>query len=276
MENTNIVDGLSVFEKVSVNDGIKKLKEACEAYSKELKKSEYRINFSDGEEIRFRFFDINLSHLLGVDYKSFYHESIKSISEKILDIDVSKVNSYELLSRIILYIDDIAKHDFQYPNTQLLNYNQIKYKSIAFLHIYKKFLEFNFGCIDFDVNVYNTINNQSFKTNSTKLLFVPIDNNMELFYVIGLKYDERINMYRPETLFYTEKISEYMNGQKLVLPTQFAINDDDGGFFKLIETSEIKNQILDMYNHIMIRDRINAYIDIAFDYQKMLNRRKKY
>ena len=81
---------------------------------------------SNGEQILFEILSMNLSHMLGIDYKSLSSDYMLSFREEVLNIS-GNARSFDLLEAIIKNINDVLKYDYD-NNGKILNYYRIMIK----------------------------------------------------------------------------------------------------------------------------------------------------
>lgn len=242
---------------------------SVETYEKNYQGKEYNFIFSNGEEIPFNILDKNLAHLLGIDFKTLSSDAMHSTTEKVLDYRAFQDGgTYKLLKKIIERADEVIKNDSSSNNYRILNYYRILIKCSAFTKL-STFESFNFGCINFDKSIYERINGNAFGPQSNKFLFVPSNELVTPYFMMGIRPDNDSNIYIPETIFAPDNMGALINGQSFVLPIQVLINDNCN-FSKIKATAKEKLDLLNLYKSLIGMYQTNTFIDIYNDYENML------
>jgi len=167
------------------NLAIDELKKAYDLYQQYYLGKEFCITMSDLQELNFEILPKNLTHMLGVDSNLRKNLIIK---KEILRIsEYEQITTYDFLNSILENLDKLIKLDKD-NNNAFLNYFRIKVKCSIFNKL-SNFSEFNFGCINFDRNLYKYVNGEEFFSNATKLLFINSDEETCPYYIVGLKPD---------------------------------------------------------------------------------------
>ena len=243
---------------------------AYELYKQVYMDKDFSFTFSNGEEINFELFSKNLAHMLGIDFKSLTSDAMAETVYRVLGIcNWEHLNSFEVLTRILERADDVIENDSDPKNGRIMNYYKSMIKSAIFLQL-SEFDKFNFGCINFNSNIYNSNNDSSFFAQSTKLLFTQSHEAVTPYFMMGLKYSENDRKYIPETLFAPENFETFFYGQELVLPTQILSSKEDG-LVKITATNEEKIHLLNLYKSIISSYQTNSNINIYSDYENMLS-----
>jgi len=230
---------------------------------------EFSFIFSNGEEIDFELLDKNLPHMLGIDIKNLTDITMNETMDKVLGFGPGEIKpAYEILKRIIERADEVVKNDSNPNNYKILNYYRSMIKSAIFLQL-SQFDKFNFGCIEFDHNVYNEVNSISFAPQSTKLFFTQSNEAIVPYFMMGLKYSEYSQKYIPETLFAPTNFEDFFKRQVLVLPTQILASKNNE-LTKMLATNEEKLNLLNLYKSIIGTYQTNSTIDIYNDYENIL------
>ena len=140
-------------------------------------------------------------------------------------------------------------------------------KSIAFTKL-TKFDKFNFGCINFDKNIYEGKINASFTPQSSKFLFTPSNEAITPYFMMGIA-QETNGIYVPETIIAPENFQDFITEQILLVPIQVLVSDNYD-LSKICATSEEKLHLLNMYKGILSEYKTNSFIDIYNDYENIL------
>lgn len=252
---------------------IEELIKAYEIYLKQYKNKGYSFIFSNGEEINFEILSKNLSHLLGVDYKSIMSEPMAETSEKVLDLStLENKTTFGVLERIIERAEEVIKNDSNPNNYKILNYYRIMIKASAFSKL-TNFEKINFGCIDFDKQTYEEIIGQPFNPQSTKYFFTTSNEAVTPYFMMGITKDNYSNLYVPETIMAPENFEAFFKNQTLLLPIQLLVNDNFE-FNKIKVTNDEKLKLLNMYKYIISAYKTNSFIDIYNDYENTLRETK--
>lgn len=242
---------------------------AYNEYEKNYRNKSYSLIFSNGEEISFEILTKNIAHLLGIDFKNLYSEAMQPIRENILGYSLNeKINSYDLLKRIIDRADDVIKNDSVPNKYKILNYYKVMVKCIIFSKI-TTFDKFNYGCIDFNREEFVKNCKENSQTQSSKFLLTASDEIITPYFMMGIRYDETVSHYIPDTLLAPENFTDYFMNQTLLLPIQVLVNNEND-FLKLSATNEEKIQLLNMYKSVINTYKTNSFIDIYVDYESLL------
>ena len=151
-------------------EALLKLKESLIKYKEIYNGTEYNISFSNSEEITLEILPKNLAHMLGIQHKDLMGEYKLPFRKQALRMDENeKVSSYVLLNRIVECMDDVLKYEDTNGNRNL-NFYKIRVKCEIFEKI-ANLMNFNFGCINLNPDLYNSINGRNIGINSQKLLF---------------------------------------------------------------------------------------------------------
>lgn len=249
------------------------LKKAYDMFITNYANKKYNIILSDGEEIVFEILTKNLAHMLGIDFKNLTSEFMTQTLDRVLEFEeYEKPSSIDLLSRILLKYEDVIKNDSMPRNYKIINYYKVMIKCAVFTKLLE-FDKFNFGCINFRKNIYENKNNEVFNPQSTKFFFTQSDEVMTPYFMMGLKQDEFLDTYIPETLFASSDYWKFFYDQELVLPVQILINDNES-LTKIQATNEEKINLLNMYKSIITTYNTNSSINIFSDYQSILMENK--
>ena len=234
---------------------------------------QYDIILSNGEQILFEILSMNLSHMLGIDYKNLSSDYMLSFREEVLNIS-GNARSFDLLEAIIKNINDVLKYDYD-NNGKILNYYRIMIKCSIFDKL-SDFNRFNFGIINFDKNIYTEKNNVIFNGNSEKLLYVQSNEPTAPYFMMGILKNTDINSgeveekYAVETLMAPFNVSDFFNCQEVVIPTQILVTTEDK-MNKRIATSSEKLALLNQYRSIINQYGLPNMLNIYGDYEVMLN-----
>ena len=251
---------------------IDNLRKAVELFQKQYLERSHNLIFSNGEEIEFRILEKNLAHMLGIDTKNINGEFMDDVKRDVLGFSYGTyTSSYDILNRIIERAEDIIKNDRNPNNPKILNY----YKSLIKCAIFSKisdFSKFNFGCINFDKEIFLRNNTKPFNPQSSKLLFTNSDEALIPYFMMGILYSENDKTYIPETLFAPIDFQTFFTNQELLLPIQI-LTDDNRELTRLTATSEDKLQLLNMYKFIINSYQTGSFINIFNDYETTLKER---
>ena len=246
-----------------------KLTEAYNIYESKYRDKNYSLILSNGEEMTFSILPKNLCHMLGIDYKNIISDPMIPVREEVLDISSSEsTSSFEVLSKIVERKDEVLKNDSNPSSFKLLNYYRILIKSSVFAKL-SNFTSFNFGCINFDKAAFETNANRIFTPSSNKLFFMPSDEALIPYFMIGMTQDNGGDLYVPETLFASTNYIDFFKNQELLVPIQLLINDKET-LSKIVATSQEKLNVLKLYRSILETHRVKASINIFNDYETVL------
>lgn len=255
-------------------DAMEMLIKAYKTYINNYQGKSYNFIFSDGEEINFQIFDKNIAHLFGIDYKSLKSDYMKNTMDEVLDFNAHETGGSDiLLKRIIDRCDEVINNDSKANNYRILNYYRILIKCSAFSKL-STFENFNFGCLKFDKTVYEKINNITFSPQSNKFFFVPSNEAVTPYFMMGIRKDNGNDMYIPETIFASEGFDKMINYQSFILPIQILINDNFN-FSKIKASSKEKLDLLNLYKSLIGMYHTNTTIDIYNDYENILRENKE-
>lgn len=259
------------------------LKEAVDTYRKLYLGRNYSIIFSNGEEIQYELLEKNLAHMLGIDYKNISNEYFDQFRKRILGLDNGYTfSSYQLLCSIIENIDKLIDYD-SHNGCKAINYYKVRIKCEIFGKL-SDFSKFNFGCINFNPTTYERIKGKPFSGNSTKFLFVPSNEGVCPYFMIGIKedadsitsssdsYDDtepRNNGYITETSIAPSTPQNFFQEQEFIIPTQILMSTDDI-LEKMNATPEEKINLLNMYKAIITKYGLPNMLNIQNDYEVLL------
>ncbi len=240
-------------------NAILEFKKAFELYQKYFMGKQFSITMSDLSELNFEILPMNVSHMFGINSMMKNHYVIKN---ELLNagLDNETISSYKFLKFIVDNLDDIVKIDKENGNI-FLNYFRIKIKCSIFNKL-SNFNEFNFGCINFDRNIYKYVNDEEFYSNATKLLFVSSDEAVCPYFIVGLKKNQLINSIDEET----EEKESKINVENNIVETLFA-SSEPRKIFKL--------QRVTLPTSILIVDK-NEYKETKASDEDMLHLRDLY
>lgn len=250
-----------------------KLINAFSEFNEFYSNKEYDIILSNGEQILFQILNMNLCHMLGIDYKNLTSEYFEDFREKILKINpYTNIRSYELLKVIIDNIEEILKYDYD-NGGKVLNYYRIMIKCSIFEKL-SDFSRFNFGVINFNKDKYNEINGTNFSGKSQKLLYVQSNETVAPYFMMGILPTEESNeqnqqKYAVETLIAPTNVSNFFNNQEVVIPTQILITTEEK-MDKIEATPNEKIALLNQYKSIINQYKLPNRLNIYGDYESML------
>ena len=145
---------------------------------------------------------------------------------------------------------------------------EIMIKSAIFSKL-SGFDEFNFGCINFNKQIFQNTIQDNFSPESTKFILMQSDESLIPYFMMGLKLDNGSNTYVPETLFAPTEFYNFFQNQELVLPIQMLI-DDDQILTKIVASPQEKLNLLKLYRSIIETYHTNSFINIYNDYETVL------
>ena len=82
---------------------------AFDNFNKYYSGKEYDVVLSNGEEFLFEILNMNLCHMLGIDYKNLSGSIFDTFRKQVIP-DFNDTGSYDLLKAIINNIDDVLKY----------------------------------------------------------------------------------------------------------------------------------------------------------------------
>ena len=247
---------------------------AYETFKKNYKNKSYSFIFSNGEEVNFQIFEKNLAHLFGIDYRNLTSEMMRNVTGGILGFETFQSGgSDELLKRIIDRADEIIKNDSIPNNYRILNYYRILIKCSAFSKL-SNFEHFNFGCINFDKSLYVKPDGSEFKPASNKFFFVPSNEALTPYFMMGILPNNGSNIYIPETIFAATDFGGMIYNQTFLVPIQILINDNFE-LNKIVASPKEKLDILNLYKSLIAIYQSNTFIDIYNDYENTLRENKE-
>ncbi len=245
------------------------LKEAYNLYNSQYNGKSYSMILSDGQEFQFSIMDKNLCHMLGISTKQlFNNEAAMSVASNVLGIN-GYTPTYEILQKIIDNSDAIIDNERKEGTFKLLNFYKIMVKSAIFKKM-STFKDFDFGFINFDKDKFN--NNISYSTyspNSTKYIFMPSEEVLIPYFMVGFVQDNNSEFHVPETVIAPEDYYKFFIDQELVLPLQVLI-DDNQNFTKWVASPQEKLKLLSRYKNIISKYNTRSKINIYNDYETVL------
>lgn len=242
---------------------LKEVKKCYEVYNKKYKDKEYSMVFSNSEEIEFQILEKNLCHMLGIDYNNIRGNYFDKYRKNVFNIKSNDFTSYELVELILENMEKVAEYDNSTRAAKAINY----YKSSVKCSIFNKlsdFSKFNFAAINYiGVNDYYEYDKQ-------KLLFVPSNEVITPYFMMGIRIDEEENKFVVTSLIAPESPKKFFENQEVIIPTQIIISNNEE--LKIIKaTPKEKIQLLSMYQSIINKYQIPNNINIYGDYEEMLN-----
>lgn len=242
------------------------LKQAFVTFEKYYKNREYCITFSNGEEIDLEILPKNLCHMVGINTKDLLGEYRSDFRKNVLNIDPTQcISSYELLKLILENSERVLSYNAKQP---LLNGYRIRVKCRIFDKI-SDFGKFDFGCINFDKDLYSQTNGSSMGSNSTKYLYVQSNEGNCPFFMMGIMPDSYTKKHIVETLVAPTNPKSYFENQEVIIPTQL-LNFNVNELNKLNASASEKIALLNIYKAIVNRYGISLCINIYNDYEAML------
>ena len=246
---------------------IDNLADALSLFKKKYYGKRYSLILSNGEEICFEIKEKNLAHLLGIDFRNI-STYMKPLLYSILGFEEYETfTSFGVLTRIVDNGDMVIKNDADNYD-KFLNYYKVMVKTSCFDKL-SEFNEFNFGCINFDKSIYESLTGNKFLPDATKYIFSQNDEALIPYCMMGLKSDNGSEVFIPETFLAPTNFSDYLHNQELLLPIQLLINDDQN-LVKLMATPEEKIRMLNLYKSLIQIYNTGSYINIFNDYETIL------
>lgn len=243
------------------------LKSCLNIFKEKYNEKEFIIMQSNGEEIIFEVADINLCHMLGIDFQSLKSERFKKYRQKVLKIYTSNFNSYQLLEAILENGDEIIKLDNnEKVDCKVINY----YKSQIKSEIFKKLDLENFSYILVDCN--------DEKNKIQKAICFQSNEVLCPYFIMGMIQTENIPMeycqeYTITTLQALRRPQEIIENKQITIPTQTYITKN-GKVNKIEATPEEKIKLLTMYKNIIYKYQIQENLNVTADYVDMLIKTK--
>ena len=268
-----------------------RLRNSLIRYNEIYSGTQYNISFSNSEEITLEILPSNVAHMLGIQYKELMSDYKLAFRKNALGMDANeKMTSYVLLNRIIECMDDVLKFENENGNKNL-NFYKIRVKCEIFEKI-ANLMNFNFGCINLNSDLYSSINGKNIGIKSEKILFTQSNEPVSPYFMIGIKPDESLysdestertidketdisleSKYIIETLFAPFKPERLFKEQEVVIPTQILFDKNDI-LTKTAATPDQKRKIMSMYKEIVSTYGINNRLNIYGDYMELLSQQE--
>lgn len=255
---------------------VENLADAVKNYDDFYANKIYDIILSNGDSISLEILNINLCHMLGIDYKNLVSDYHTSFRENILGIS-GQTNSYDLLKVLLKNINEVIKYDYD-NGGQLLNYYKIMIKCAIFEKL-SDFSRFNFGVINFDKSVYSNNSGRPYRGKSDKMFYVQSNEAVSPYFMMGTlpttsnekQNDEEnsVEKYAVETLIAPSNPGDFFNNQEIAIPTQILVITADK-MDKLEATASEKIALLNQYRAIVNEYKIPYKINILGDYEAEL------
>ena len=276
---------------------MEKLKLAEKLFRDIYENNKYNIILSNNEEIELEIKAKNLMHLLGIDYKNLLNDVFMEFRYNVLGMDPQeKPTSYQLLKAIIENSDKVIEYDKENFDKALKRYVALNYYRLSVkCDIFSKLgnlADFNFGVINFDKDKFLEKSGRDyFNARSTKYLYIPSDEPIAPYFLMGIlpeenypKYNEEgetlvstqqdkefddidaINRpYVVETTLAPDNIKPFFDDQKVVIPT-YILKDSNKELNRIPARPSKKIALLKDYRSIVSTFEINDNIDIYSDY----------
>ena len=271
-------------------EAMEDLEAAVKTYEAEYRGRQYNITFSNGEEIAFELFAKNLPHMLGLDYRRLNSDQFYDYRRDVLEIDPKyKLDAFQTLKAVINHKKNVLAYDNK-TQYRVLNYYRFRVKSAIFNRI-ADLSEFNFGCINFNKDIFNANSEQQCNFGSTKILYVTSNEAVSPYFMLGLKDETFTNKVIAENSEEDEELTSadvtgkkyivetglapimpkpFFNNQEVVIPTHI-LYDDNGELFKNSATAQEKIRLLESYRAIISEYNIGNKVNIYGDYMEMLS-----
>ena len=238
---------------------LQSLKDAVLKYEEKYKEKEYSMVFSDASELNFKILDVNVCHMLGIDFQTLINGEYDYFFKKVLSLDkqTTKISSYHLINAIINNYQNVAEYD-AINDKKIINYYKVRIKCGIFDKM-SDFEKFNFIKL-------NANDNQ-------KILFTQSNEVNCPYFLTRLTetFPESYNkIYCVNSLLAIQnsKIPFYFQEQASI-PTQILI-DTNKELNKLEATPKEKIDLLNMYKNIILTNNLNYNMDISGDYMSLL------
>ena len=243
---------------------LKDIANSLKLFTSLYKDKEYSFIFSDAEEINFEVLSKNLCHMLGIDYKNIMSDYYNNYRYQVFGTSCN-MSSFDLLNAILEKMEVIAENDNDPAVAcKVINYYKSAIKC-AILKRLSEFDKFNFGAINY-VGDNNTDDNYG----HFKYLFIPSNEPITPYFMMGIKFSPEENKFVVNTLLAPEDPKPFFDNQEVIIPTQILIADGTE-LRKLIATPEEKIQLLTMYASIISKYGLPNKINIYGDYEATLN-----
>lgn len=265
---------------------LERLKQCLIRYNEIYNGTQYNISFSNSEEITLEILPSNLAHMLGISHKEIMGEYKIHFRREALGMsETEKVTSYVLLSRIVDSLDTVLKYEDKYGN-RTLNFYKLRVKCEIFEKL-ANLMNFNFGCINFNSDLYNGVNNRNINIKSEKILFTQSNEAVSPYFMIGIKPDEHISSeekeieetletkYIIETLFAPSMPQNYFREQEVIIPTQILFDKNDI-LTKTSATPDQKRKIMAIYREVLSAYGLNSRLNIYGDYMALLSEQESF
>lgn len=246
---------------------------AFDNFNKYYSGKEYDVVLSNGEEFLFEILNMNLCHMLGIDYRNLSGSYFDTFRKQVIP-DFNDTGSYDLLKAIINNIDDVLKYDLNIGG-KLLNYYRIVIKCAIFDKL-SDFGKFNFGVINFDKNTYINNSKRNINSNSEKYLYVQSNEGVAPYFMMGIIPQNGFNIedstpekYAVETLMAPVNADDFFREQEVVIPTQILVTTDKA-MSRKEASPEDKIALLNQYRSIISTYGLNNRLNIYGDYEAML------
>lgn len=267
---------------------MEKLRKAEQLFRNIYENNTYNITFSNNDEIEFEIQARNLAHIFGIDYKNLCSDFFIRTITNLLDIPTDKpFNSYIMLQKIIENSDKIINFDKTNENMRIMNY----YKTSIKCDIFSKLgdlTQFNFGCINFNRDEFEENTETYCRSNSTKYLYVPSDEPVSPYFLIGILPDQKLNyeeltdydyqdnnnIYIIETTVAPNDTKSFFKNQEVIIPTQI-LKDTNRELVRITATPTQKKALLKEYRSIISTYGLDNRINIYSDYLSMLSQEEK-
>ncbi len=241
------------------------LERAFQEYQNHYMNCQYEIAFSNGTQIFFELLDKNLSHIFGIDYKNLKDDYFQSFRKDVLKLG-SVPTSYDLLQSILEHKDAVLLYD--YEHREVLNYYKIRIKCEIFNKL-SDFQKFDFGCVDFNTATYEKNNPNGHVGNSSKYFFLPSQEIVCPYFMMGLVEDPKVGCYCVESLLAPADVKGFMQDQTLIIPTHIIVSSENS-VAKYSASAREKLALLNMCKSLVEQYQLPNRIDIFGDYFSIL------
>lgn len=225
-------------------------------YEEKYRGKDYSIVFSDSSELNFEILDINICHMLGVDFSNLISGNYDNFLKGVLGLDriKNRITSFELIEKILINRDKIIDYDNS-TTDRIINYYKARIKCAIFDRM-SDFEKFNFAKLNTE--------------NESKILFTPSNEVNCPYFFIRLTPKDDNSKYCVNSLMALEnsKIPDYFK-YSTAIPTQILI-DANKSLSKLEATPSEKLSLLNMYKSILLNYSLEDKMDISGDYMSLL------
>lgn len=267
---------------------LEELKNSLELFKNNYHRVKYNVCFSNSTEAQLEILDKNVAHMLGIDYKGLTSEYHSLFRKEVLGMGPGDIiKSFDLLTELVKNSDKIMEYEAD-KRARILNYYSIRVKCAIFEKI-ADLSNFNYGCINFDKDLFSKCSDKPFSGNSENFLFVESGEATAPYFMMGVlpNADNRYTTIADNAEEYVSGTTErkslvvetllapsnpkcFFENQEVCIPTHLLYSKSN--VFKKVEASpEEKIRLLKVYREITTRYNINNMLNIEGDYELILN-----